>query len=111
MPATPKPKTVKGKVVRIAQDVDVRSLITNTRYVDCEILGPAILAPLDTVNFQDSNFDAPAEAIFYTVDPDRPAVGVIGLMNVEFRECRFKNVGIIAIADVITKFRSGMGQG
>lgn len=98
------------EVVQIAQEANRRSLIENRRWDGALILGPAVLAPLGNVQISNSAFDALPEALFIEVPEDRPVVGVIGLQNVVFNDCEFRNVGIAGTAASIQTFRDGLAS-
>jgi len=95
----------RREVVRLPELADRRSLIENHQFEDCEVLGPAILVPLDHVDFGDVAFDAALDAVFYEIEGDRGMTGVIGLRRVSFRACRLRNVGVMATHEVIEKLR------
>jgi hypothetical protein len=104
------PEEITRQVVRLCERASEGPLpmIDGVEFEDCEILGPAIVVPLDTVAFESSSFDGPPEAWLWEVPPDRPLVGVIGLTNVRFYKCRFRHVGIAAPAEIIEQIRSNL---
>ena len=89
-------------VVKIADLVDSRSLVEDRKFEDCEILGPAVLAPLNSVHFLNSSFDGTFGGIFREVPEGQLLVGVIGLQRVVFDRCKFTNIGIVATHEFIT---------
>ncbi len=72
------------------------------------IVGPAVLAPLDHVTFANSSFDGDPESLFINLEDGRKYIGLIGLKNVTFDDCEFRNIGIAGTADSIEAFRTGL---
>jgi hypothetical protein len=92
------------ETVKIALEVNERSRIEGRRWDDAVILGPAVLALFDGVVLSDCDIEGPEEAVFIEVPLNKPMLGVIGIENVTFHRCRFENVGIVALAETITRF-------
>lgn len=88
-------------VVKIADLVDSRSLVEDRRFEDCEILGPAVLAPLEGVHFLNSTFDGVFEAVFREVPDGLLLIGVVALRRVIFDRCKFTNIGIVGTREFI----------
>jgi hypothetical protein len=101
-------ETRHREVIRLAEVADRNSLIEDMEFDDCELLGPAIVAPLDHVEIDGASFDAPPDALLIEVAEDRLVVGVIGLRRVKIHNCRIRNVGIIGTPASIAEFRSGL---
>lgn len=97
-----------AEIVEIAGEANRRSIIENAEWNGAIIVGPAVLAPLENVSFLNSTFDADADSLFIEVPEGRGIVGVIGLKNVTFNDCEFRNVGVAGTPASITKFREGM---
>jgi len=83
-------------------------LIEDHEFVDCEIVGPAIVVPLDHVNINNVHFDAPPDALFYEVPPERTMVGVIGLRRVSIENCRMRQIGLMGTAESVAKLKQGL---
>ena len=84
------------EVVRIAALADdSTSMITHRRFEGVEIRGPAILAPIGGVSMTECEFDGTFDALVITVPEGSTKIGVIGLEQVAFHRCRFRNVGLI----------------
>ncbi|ROS29585.1 TIR domain-containing protein [Rathayibacter sp. PhB127] len=73
--------------------------ITNVSFHDCVIQGPAILYLHDRVTLEDMTFND--EFTFVPRIPDRPIVGAIGIENVRFKRCRFKDIGVFQTLEEI----------
>jgi hypothetical protein len=80
-----------------------RSVVIKDKvFEDCQIFGPAVLAPFNPGTFDDCSWAEAAdpEAVLWEVDPDRETyVGAIGLENCVFRRCHFARVGILVTPD------------
>lgn len=87
---------IRDDVVRIAELTVNTSTIEGYTFSNCRIIGPAILVLLDRVTITSAGFDAPGlDAVFWEVPHDRgPVVGVIGVVNCTFSNCRFELIGI-----------------
>jgi hypothetical protein len=96
-------------IVKIADLADSRSLIEDRKFEDCEILGPAVLAPLEGVHFLNSQFEGPFESVFREVPEGVSLRGVVGLRRVIFDRCEFTNIGIVGTEDFIQMAARGFG--
>jgi hypothetical protein len=104
-------EVVRRQVVRITERAsDQTAMIEDVHFEDCEILGPALLVPLDHVSFDETSFDGHPDAFLWEVSEDRIMIGVIGLRNVRFYRCRMKHIGLVGTPEVIKKFRSSLAQ-
>lgn len=93
------------EVVRIADLADdSTSLISHRQFVDAEIRGPAVLALLNGVSMVSCGFDGSFDAIIIVVPDGSTKVGVIGLEQVSFLRCRFRNVALIGTEDLAQMF-------
>lgn len=98
------------EVIRLIDRVSVRSLIENEDFENALIVGPAVIAPLERVTIADCSFDGDPTSLFIEVPENRFVLGVIGLRNVTFRKCEFRNVGIMGTALSVAQFRQGLTQ-
>jgi hypothetical protein len=98
-------------VVKIADLVDSRSRIEDRKFEDAEILGPAVLAPLEGVHFLNSMFEGTFESVFREVPEGQMLLGVVGLQRVIFDRCKFTNIGIVGPHDFIVLASKGFGPG
>lgn len=93
------------EVVRIAQLADdSTSTISHRQFEDVEIRGPAVLAPLMGVAFIDSVFEGSFDTMVIVVDDGAVKQGIIGLQQVSFRRCRFRNVALIGTSEFAQQF-------
>lgn len=72
------------EVVRIAELADQRGAVSDRRFIDCEINGPALLVPIRDVHLSDIVLDVPSvDAAFIELADDASLVVMIPLFNVE----------------------------
>lgn len=100
-----------ARVVQIADEANRRSMIENARWEGAIIMGPAVLAPLEDVTITNSSFGAPPEALFIEIPENRVVIGIIGLKNVSFDDCEFRNVAIAGTPESIATFHAGITEG
>jgi hypothetical protein len=95
-------RSFRNNVLRIADLVVNNPMLQGYDFAHCRIIGPAILAPLNDVSIVHCGWDAPGiDAIFWEVPPERgPVVGVVGLVNCTFSNCRFELIGIAGPAEL-----------
>lgn len=102
------------QVIRIADIVGVDSAIRNASYENTLFVGPAVLAPVGGVTLTDCSFTgdpAEPEALFIEVPEGTKVMGVVALVDVTFRRCRFENASLIGTAANIKKWRSNFTLG
>jgi hypothetical protein len=91
-----------GKKIHIAQEAGLRAKLADRDYLDCEIVGPAVLWLGQSVIEEDCSF---ADGVEDTLLPcDRPLKGMIWLSKVAFVRCRFRGVGIAGPQHHLNKF-------
>lgn len=97
------------QIVRLVDRVGADSLISNALFEDSIIVGPAVVTFMDTVSLDDCRFDAPPEVLFIDIGAEpRAVVGIIGIRQTTFRNCEFRNVGIIGPTAVIELLRASL---
>ncbi len=99
------------KIVNIANETDTRGWIEHREFERAIILGPAVIVPLENVSFVSNEFAADLETLFIELPEDRGVVGMIGLRDVTFRDCRFENIGIAGTPESIARMREGFMLG
>jgi hypothetical protein len=93
------------EVVRIADLADdSTSMISHRQFQDVEIRGPAVLALLGGVSMVSCGFDGTFESIIIIVPDGSTKVGVIGLLQVSFLRCQFRNVALIGTEELAQTF-------
>jgi hypothetical protein len=93
------------EVVRITDLADdSTSMISHRQFQDVEIRGPAVLALLGGVSLVSCGFDGTFESIIIIVPDGSTKVGVIGLSQVSFLRCRFRNVALIGTEELAQTF-------
>jgi hypothetical protein len=96
------------KVVYIYEEArNHEGKIDDVDFVDCQIVGPAVLAIVRGVTM--SNMGIDPDILWPPADPTRQYFGLIPVTNTEFRNCRFEKVGLLATADFTRDFRRALG--
>lgn len=99
---------ISHRSFRIVDLVENDDLIKGRTFEDCTIYGPAVLAPLDRMTFEQNTFEADMEALLWEIPEDRQRVlGAIGLSNCTFRRCNFRRIGIAGKRALMEQFRRG----
>lgn len=84
-----------------------KALIAGRTYRGRTIRGPAVLLVQDDVSFVRCAFDGPPEVVLWeTPSTKTQYVGVIGVTQTSFIECRFVNVGIAGRPELLAGFRA-----
>lgn len=102
------------EVTRIADVVGIDSTVRDATFENTLLVGPAVLAPIGNVTISDCSFGgdpgAP-DALFIEVPEGKRVMGVVALVNVTFRRCRFENVALLATRDNIDRWRQTITPG
>lgn len=101
--------TVRDEVVRIAEYTVNTSVLEGMTFVNCRMIGPAVLVFLNAVEMSHCTFNAPnLEAVFWEIATDRQVVvGVVGVSNCTFSNCTFENVGLAGPPEMRLVLESG----
>lgn len=85
----------RDDIVRIASLTVTNYLIEGYTFINCQIVGPAVLALLGNVDMSHCTYEADINSIFWEIDPDtRPVIfGAVGVQAVTFSQCSFKAIG------------------
>lgn len=87
----------ESQTIRITDHAVTADMIEGKTYSNCHIIGPAVLAPIDGVNFTGCGFDVAnndPHSILFVTGP-RWLVGIIGLKNCGFFNCRFTRISLV----------------
>jgi hypothetical protein len=96
------------KLVRLTDEVDAESWVTNRTFERSLIAGPAIILPVEKVVFERSGFQGTPDSIFIEIPAGKQVQGVVGLRNVTFTDCIFQDCAIIGAADDLRMFRESL---
>src|SRR4051794_36394802 len=99
-----------GEVVRIANLAGPDATIRDTEFADCQINGPAILAPVGPLDLNNCTFDGDIDALFWELAPGQALIGAVLLDGCRFIGCRFSLVGLVGDAEAIAKLRAGFAS-
>ena len=81
----------KINIAELARD---SMLVKDKVFVDCELIGPAIIHFKKSV-ITNCLFDAKLENMFIVVDLPRVITGIVGFEECVFKKCKFSKIGII----------------
>jgi len=100
----------RDEVIRIAELTVRGPHIDGYTFVNCRILGPAVLAMVDHVDITHREFEADMNAILWEIDPDsRPTTfGAVGVTNTVFSSCTFEAIGIAGTQDLRLKLEAAI---
>jgi hypothetical protein len=94
--------------VRLVDLAGTESVITRQTIEDKLLVGPAVLAPIDSITLEQNIFEVEnPEDLFILVPDGKTVMGVIGLKEVTFRRCTFRDVGIVGTAATLNLIRQG----
>lgn len=88
-------RELRNEVVSITSLAVTSPLIQGYTFINCRIVGPAVLAVLSEVSIEHCHFEADINSLFWEVDPaTRPTVyGAVGIQDVSFSNCTFQAIG------------------
>lgn len=75
-------------------DVVHNARIIGRHFEDCDIYGPAVLAPTGIGHFVECSFYGPLDAIFLVIN-QKMTLGPIQLDGCTFKRCRFHGIGFV----------------
>jgi hypothetical protein len=101
------------EIVYIAQEAAGKHppLIEHREFKNALIEGPAVLAPLEQVDFVNNTFDGTIDSLFIEIPEGRNVQGVIGLRHVKFIGCEFRGIALAGTPETIAEFREQMSGG
>jgi len=86
----------RNQLVRVADLTVVTDTVSNLRFENCQIVGPAVVAFMGC-NIADCSFDVgpgTLESIVWEAKVDMIIIGAVGFMNCEFYGCSFQRIGV-----------------
>jgi len=83
-------------------------MVENRLWTGAIIRGPAVVSPVNNIQFIHCAFEASAEATFLVIPDGQPLMGIVGLRNVSFKECRFRGIRIAVTPENHERFRHGL---
>jgi hypothetical protein len=98
-------RSIRDEVVRLSSLAVTRDVIQNVDFVNCEIVGPAVISPMNC-SFIGTVFEGPIEAMILEVGEGTPVlIGTIVMFDCTFVNCRLRRVGFTATKDFVEAFR------
>lgn len=73
-------------------DPDARPVVINRTFIDCVIVGPALITPVNC-RINHNILGAPLEERLYLATPPTTRVGIFGFGNCDFVRCDFQRIG------------------
>lgn len=100
----------RDDVIRVSELTVRGPRIEGYTFINCRILGPAVLALVDNVTVVHCEFEADINSIFWEIDPEaRPTVyGAVGVTNTTFSSCSFEAIGLAGTRDLRVKLESAL---
>lgn len=85
----------RNQFVRIPDLAVTDDVLRDLTFENCTIVGPAVLALLESTTISGCTWDGPFDAFAWPIPEGRPwVIGAIGLVNVSFYGCRFQRIGL-----------------
>ncbi len=96
----------------------IASLTVNTfilerlNFLNCRIVGPAVLVPLGETQILHCGFDASGvEAVYWEIPPSRTEiVGAVGLQDCTFSNCTFVLIGLAGPPEMRSMLEAGFSD-
>ncbi|MEX0659194.1 MAG: hypothetical protein WD080_08675 [Egibacteraceae bacterium] len=107
----PYPSEARNEVVEISRWAINDPLIEGVEFVNCTIVGPAVIVLVEGVSIINCGWDAPDwDALVWTIPDARELiVGAVGLKNCTFSSCQFRNIGLGVKESDVPDVRAGFG--
>ncbi|WP_134774386.1 hypothetical protein [Ornithinimicrobium flavum] len=95
-------------LIRLADLTLHTDVLENYRFVDCTLVGPAVVVPLNGTEILHCRWDGDLGAVLWAIDVERPAViGAIGLSNCQLIGCTLQRVGLAVPASQVDEISRG----
>jgi hypothetical protein len=96
---------ITGQELRLTDLNRQGNTIIGYRLVDCQVFGPALVAPEGSSGFVACSFDADSAATIWEVTPGEWKGGVLRAVDCRFERCNFFGVGLALDADAAARMR------
>jgi hypothetical protein len=85
----------RNEVIRIA-DLTVNTMeVTGFTFMNCRIMGPAVLIPQGRTEISNCSFDGDVAAVFWEIPSRRAYVlGGVATVDCTFSACNFNSIGL-----------------
>lgn len=86
----------RNQVIRISELTVNTIVLERLEFLNCRILGPAVLVPQGQTSIVHCGWEAPnADAIFWEIPPVRTVIiGAVAVVDCIFSSCTFSMVGL-----------------
>jgi hypothetical protein len=98
-----------SKIVRLTDEIDAESWVSDKTFEQSLILGPAVVAPTEGTRFIRCAFVGPPDSMLIEIPTGRQVQGIVGLRNVAFTDCVFQDVAFLGTAETMASLRAAMG--
>lgn len=98
----------ENKLIRLVDLVVTKRppILVDHEFVNCELVGPAVLQVIDGCAFVGLAIESPA--VFWQLDVGREYIGGIGIQRCRFEACSFSGVGFAGNAEFIQAFADNL---
>jgi hypothetical protein len=109
-PIRPADSEYRNQTIRLSDLAVVSDVIEDVTFEKCQLVGPAILVPLDGTEIANCVWDGVAEGIFWQFPSDRQLlIGAIGLLRCKVYGCRMTRLGLAVPENKMDQVRRGFG--
>lgn len=110
LPTTPV-RRFEGVPVRISSLAEDSDILEALEFVNCLILGPAVIGVLEGNTLRNCIFEGDLDAILWELPRSRTRViGAIGIRNCVFRNSTFRRIGFAGPAELSVALRQGVTE-
>lgn len=97
----------RGEEVRLTDLVEDDVVLEGHHFVDCHVIGPAVLVVQGEFTLIDNTIEGDPDAYLWVIPEHRKRVlGAILVKDTTFERCTFTNVGFAGRSDFIERLRS-----
>jgi hypothetical protein len=105
----PSDRTYRSTTVRLSELAVVADTIENVTFENCTLVGPAVLALMETTMTQ-SSLEGDPESILWVIPDERQRLlGAIGLLRCNIVGCQLQRIGLVVPARELDGFKRGLG--
>jgi len=88
-------RKLRDEVIRIAELTVNSNTMQDLEFINCRIIGPAVLLALGTTSLLHCALGGPIESLFWEIPPERThVIGGVAVVNCIFSNCRFEEIGL-----------------
>ncbi|WP_147381489.1 hypothetical protein [Nocardioides immobilis] len=99
----------RNQTVRIADLAVTKDLLHGLTFENCQLIGPAVIAPLGTTQMIRCSWDGDFDAFVWPIPAERTVIGAIGLADCTLIDCRMTRIGLVVPEDNLDQVKRGFG--